>query len=152
MTSPTAGFINLFGEVSRFMKAETERRISGYGVHVGQQFVLEYLWEREGRSPGELAALLNVERSTITQTVRRMASAGLVRQEADDEDGRRAQIRLTPRGRALRDTLPEVMVGLERDALSDLSEAERAELMRLLGEIHATLARQRDGARSPRPQ
>jgi DNA-binding MarR family transcriptional regulator len=150
MTPPTTGFINLFGEVSRFMKAETERRISAHGVHVGQQLVLEYLWERDGRSPGELAALLNVERSTITQTVRRMTSAGLVRQQADREDGRRATVRLTPRGSVLRNTLPGLMAGLERDALSDLSDTERAELVRLLSEIHASLIRQRDAARLPR--
>jgi MarR family transcriptional regulator, organic hydroperoxide resistance regulator len=150
MTAPNHSFINLFGEVSRFMKAETERRLSIYGVHVGQQFLLEYLWERDGRSPGELAALLNVERSTITQTVRRMTAAGLVWQQTDDEDGRRTKVSLTGRGRALQGTLPGVMAGLEGDALSDLSDAERTELMRLLGQIHATLTRQRDEARAPR--
>jgi len=150
MTAPTAGFINLFGEVSRFMKAETERRLSIYGVHVGQQFVLEYLWERDGRSPGELASLLNVERSTITQTVRRMTAAGLVWQQTDSEDGRRTKVSLTGRGRALQGTLPGIMAGLENDALSDLSDEERAELLRLLGQIHATLTRQRDEIRTPR--
>src|SRR3569833_2503656 len=150
MTAPNHSFINLFGEVSRFMKAETERRLSIYGVHVGQQFVLEHPWERDGRAPGELAALLNVERSTITQTVRRMTAAGLVWQQTDDEDGRRTKVSLTGRGRALQGALPGVMAGLEGDALSDLSDAERTKHKRQHNQNHTTLTRQRDEARAPR--
>lgn len=142
-TSPRNDFIGMFASVSRLLKAETERRVVGYGVHAGQQLVLELLWERDGRTPGELADTLNVQRSTISQAVARLAAAGLIRQDEDDADQRSYRVWLTPQGRDLQGTLSHIMAGLARDALSRLSDSDQAELMRLLGQIRVALIRRR---------
>ena len=143
-------FIDIISVVSRLLKGETERRLSGHGLHVGQQFILELLWEQDGLSPGQIAARLNIEPPTATQSLRRMAAAGLVGFGSDAADGRRVKVWLTRRGRSLRNVVPRIMSQLDQDALAKLSDDERAELVRLLDLVRSALSRERDRAKSPK--
>lgn len=134
-----------FTEVSRAAKGATERRLSAHGVHVGQQFVLECLWDEDGLTPGELAKRIGIEAATLTRALRRMEAAGLVRREADDRDRRRIRTWLTKRGRELRDPMTETMAALQRDAVALLSEAEAATLADLLDRMRRALTTAADG-------
>lgn len=128
-------FLARISLVSRRLKSEAQRRLAEYGVHSGQEFVLGCLWERDGLTPGEIATRINVEAPTVTRAVRRMTASGLVRADADERDGRRVRIWLTRKGERLRHVVPEITHGLEEDALSGLSGAERELLIDLLDRI-----------------
>lgn len=128
-----------FVEVSRASKSETERRLSGYGVHAGQQFVLECLWAEDGLTPSEIAKRIGVEAATLTRALRRMEAAGLVHREPDEQDRRRIRTWLTERGRRLRQPVTEAMDQLQRDAVALLTDRETAQLAELLTRMRRSL-------------
>ena len=54
------------------------------------------LHDRPGSSPSELADLADVSRSSLSRTLRRLNSQGLISRRRDDRDGRAAHLWLTP--------------------------------------------------------
>jgi DNA-binding MarR family transcriptional regulator len=73
------------------------------GITYPQYLVLHALWEEDGRTVGAIAERLALESSTITPLVKRLEAAGLVTRTRNPADERQVQIRLTERGRALRE-------------------------------------------------
>lgn len=77
--------------------------LDALGLTYPQYLVLHALWEQDGRTVGAIAERLGLESSTITPLVKRMESTGLVTRARNPEDERQVQVRLTPRGRDIRD-------------------------------------------------
>ncbi|WP_245811838.1 MarR family winged helix-turn-helix transcriptional regulator [Actinophytocola xinjiangensis] len=138
-------FLARISLVSRRLKSEAQRRLGQHGVHSGQQFILGCLWERDGITPGEIATKINVEAPTVTRAVQRMTTSGLLSVDADEQDGRRVRVWLTPKGERLREVVPAITRGLEDDALSLLSPAERETLYDMLERIGKALDHGGDG-------
>ncbi len=67
-----------------------------------QYLVLLVLWERDGRSVTEIGERLFLDSGTLTPMLKRLEANGVVRRERDSEDERRMMIRLTAKGRQLR--------------------------------------------------
>jgi MarR family transcriptional regulator, organic hydroperoxide resistance regulator len=133
-------FLSRMSLVARRLKSEAQRRLARHGVHSGQQFILGCLWERDGITPGEIASIINVEAPTVTRAVQRMTTSGLVRVDADAEDGRRVRVWLTAEGDRLRGIVPAITHRLEEDALSALSADEREVLGDMLDRVARALA------------
>ena len=132
----TEDFTHLFSHVSKRSKEVCEQQLQHFGVHAGQQFLLELLWKApEGLTVGEIAEMLVVEAPSITRTVQRMARQGLVEKHAHPTDARQVIVKLTEKGQALQHTIPQVMSEYEEQMLAGVSEIERAFLMRLLRQI-----------------
>lgn len=132
----TEDFIHLFSHVSKRSKNVFEQQLQQFGVHTGQQFFMELLWERpEGLTVGEIAEQLAVEAPLVTRTVLRMARQGLVEKHAHPTDARQVIVKLTEKGQALKQLIPEVIVKHEEQMLTGISEIERAFLMRLLKQM-----------------
>jgi MarR family transcriptional regulator, organic hydroperoxide resistance regulator len=142
-------FLTRISLVSRRLKSEAQRRLAQHGVHSGQQFILNCLWESDGITPGEIASRINVEAPTVTRAVQRMTTSGLLRVDADEQDGRRVRIWLTRKGDRLREVVPAITHGLEEDALSLLSSAERETLYDMLERIGKALDNGGDGEAVP---
>ncbi|MFG6475825.1 MarR family winged helix-turn-helix transcriptional regulator [Microbacterium sp. P06] len=83
----------------------------------------------------EAAAAIGVDQPRASRLVQQLADHGLVRREADPADARRTRIALTDAG----DALVRGFRGERRDAvstaLSDFTEADRAEFARLLAKF-----------------
>jgi len=77
--------------------------LDALGLTYPQYLVLHALWEQDGRTVGAIAERLGLESSTITPLVKRLESAGLVTRARNPDDERQVQVRLTPRGREIRD-------------------------------------------------
>ncbi len=73
------------------------------GVTYPQYLVLLALWAEDGRGVGSLGEQLMLESSTLTPLLKRMEAAGLLRRERNPEDERQVIVRLTSKGRKLRD-------------------------------------------------
>src|SRR5215472_6213072 len=92
--------LRLFTRASKLMRAAADEAMSQHGVRVGQNLLLEVLWERDGLTPGELADQLGVATPTVVNTATRMEAAGLLSRERDVRDRRLVRLHLTPAGRA----------------------------------------------------
>ena len=105
------------------------------GITYPQYLVLHTLWEEDGRTVGSVAARLALESSTVTPLVKRLEAAGFVTRARDTGDERRVAVRLTPRGRALRE---------ECGCLADAIVARSGMELPQLGELNARVRQFRD--------
>jgi DNA-binding MarR family transcriptional regulator len=125
--------------VSRALKASAQAALERHGVHAGQSFILERLWDRDGQTTREIADAIGVEGPTVVRAVQRMEAAGLVVRKDHPTDGRLVAIHLTPTGHRLRTVLPRVLRVVEEEALADFSSTDRARLLELLERLGAKL-------------
>jgi DNA-binding MarR family transcriptional regulator len=107
-----------------------------HGLHLGQNHLLAVLWEQDGRTPGEVAAAVNVTTPAVVKMAGRMEEAGLITRLRDDRDNRLVRIWLTGAGRALQEPVETERRLLEQKVTEDLTESERAHLMSALAKIH----------------
>ncbi|HEV8166351.1 MAG TPA: MarR family transcriptional regulator, partial [Actinomycetota bacterium] len=87
-----------------------------------------------------IAHRLGLATPTVTKAATRMEAAGLVARKPHPTDARLVRVHLTERGRHLQKAIDEEMRRLSERALRTLSPAERAELVRLLDQLHKNLA------------
>lgn len=129
-------FFPLFGALRRATVEFVDRRLQQHGVRVGQQFVLQLLWEaQEDLTIGEIAARLDFEAPTVTRTVQRMIRQGLVEKYPHATDGRLVLVRLTPRGRELCAIIPDMLAQAQEDLFVGISDVEQALLIRVFRQM-----------------
>ena len=100
------------------------------GVSMAQLFVLRQLAGEPGQSLKDLAARARTTQSSVSEVVARLVKRGLVARRAASSDRRRAELTITPRGRALLDRAPETIQERLLDGLRRLDRAERQTLAR----------------------
>ena len=115
------------------------RFMSDAGLYLGQEMVLQNLWQEDKLTQSELANRIGVQIQTIHKMIRRMEKAGLVTKHADENDGRVSRIQLTPKGHGLQPVVEGAWNQLEQQALADYSEEERYILRRLLLKLEQNL-------------
>jgi Transcriptional regulators len=136
----TESFLQVFAHLARRAREDLGQQLQRFGVYSGQQYLLELLWETpDGLTVGEIAERLAVEAPSITRTVQRMARQGFVEKHPHPTDARLVIVKLTMKGQALEQVIPQVMSHLEEQMLAGLSEVEQAFLMRLLKHMHQNL-------------
>lgn len=102
------------------------------GYHYRLLAALEDLGPASQATLGRRAEL---DRSDVVTTIEALEADALVARAADPEDGRRKIVTITPAGRRLLRRLDEVVAGVQGELLAPLSDAERAELARLLARV-----------------
>jgi MarR family transcriptional regulator, organic hydroperoxide resistance regulator len=128
-------FMDVFVRASKLVRAVSEAAMRRHGLHLGQNLVLAELWERDGQTPGDIAAALNVTTPTVVKMTTRMASAGLLVRRRDDPDNRLVRLYLTDSGRALRRPVEAELAGLADQLTAGLTDAERTTLVAALGTV-----------------
>ena len=131
--------IALFTRASKLMRAAADHAYGRHGVRVGQNLVLEILWEEDGRPPGEIARRLGVTTPTIVKMADRMQATGLVTRRPDEHDARVVRLHLTDRGHALRSPILAERAHLAERATATLGERERRTLEAALTKMIANL-------------
>jgi MarR family transcriptional regulator, organic hydroperoxide resistance regulator len=128
-------FLSLFTRASKLMRVAADEAMSRHGVRVGQNLVLEVLWETDGLTPGELASRLKLATPTVVKSASRMQSAGLLTRRRDQSDRRLVRLYLTDRARGIRTEIERERDELERHATATLTNEELACLMTALAKI-----------------
>ncbi|WP_069164105.1 MarR family winged helix-turn-helix transcriptional regulator [Nocardia altamirensis] len=93
---------------SRAMTAVYRPKLERLGLTYPQYLVMLALWERDGRSVGDVCHALALDSGTLSPLLKRLEAAGLVRRQRSTADERRVDIQLTDRGRALRDEARDI--------------------------------------------
>ena len=73
------------------------------GLTYPQYLVLHVLWETDGLTISAIAERLALEPSTITPLVKRLEAAGFLGRLRNPQDERQVQVRLTDKGRDMRE-------------------------------------------------
>jgi MarR family transcriptional regulator, organic hydroperoxide resistance regulator len=114
--------------------------LTPYGVRLGQNLVLEELWQTDGLTPGEIAARLGITGPTAVRMAQRMEDSGLVTRKRDHADGRLVRVYLTEQGRRLQQPIEADFRKLHEQSLSGISPADRKRLTKILKSIQDNLA------------
>ncbi|MBO0703191.1 MAG: MarR family transcriptional regulator, partial [Candidatus Dormibacteraeota bacterium] len=85
---PTRDFQPVFWAAKRALAQASARAFSRHGIHNGQQYVLQCLWEEDGLTPGEVARRLDLATPTVTRAARRMEATGVLSRRPHERDGR----------------------------------------------------------------
>ena len=83
------------------------------GLHPGQELLLMHLYDRDGQTQSELLESIGLDHSTVSKTLRRMQDAGLLVREPAEHDRRVMVVRLTDKGRAMREPIAAMWRALE---------------------------------------
>lgn len=105
------------------------------GLHSGQVFVLNSLWENDGQSQADLVRYLKVSPPTINNMVVRMADAGFVELKKCEKDKRLMRVYLTEKGSQIKPKVEEQWLKLEEIMFSELTETEKMMFSLLLQKI-----------------
>ncbi|GAB3962720.1 MarR family transcriptional regulator [Actinoallomurus acanthiterrae] len=135
-------FLTLLTQAHKLLAAASDEAMSRHGVRIGQNLILEVLWDTDGLTPGEIAARarLPITTPTIVNTATRMEAAGLLTRRRDPNDGRLVRLYLTDRARAAQRPIQEARAGLEEHATATLTDEERRHLRNALTKIISRLA------------
>ena len=138
----------VFGAFTRVLQLHRRhmfKALAGQGMHAGQTFCLRLLAERDGITQRDLAAELHLAPPTVTRMLQAMQKAGVVERRQDERDRRLTCVYLTPAGHRLLAEVRVVASGYVNQTIAPLPEADRRELVRLLGALADNMARAGDG-------
>ncbi|WP_241996118.1 MarR family winged helix-turn-helix transcriptional regulator [Kribbella antiqua] len=99
-------------------------------LHPGQELLLMHLLERDGQSQSELVESVRVDHSTVSKALRRMQDAGLVIREPAEHDRRVLVVRLTDKGRSMREPISAMWQALEEASTRNLSAQQAKSFVR----------------------
>lgn len=106
--------------LTQHAEAAVARVLADAALKVEDWRVLDYLAARRTVPMTDLAQATLTTGPTLTRTVDRLVSKGLMYRTADLHDRRRVLVSLTPRGRTLRSRLVTVIADAERSAFESL--------------------------------
>jgi MarR family transcriptional regulator, organic hydroperoxide resistance regulator len=128
-------FLSLFTRASKLMREAADDAMRQHGVRVGQNLVLEVLWESDGLSPGELADRLHVATPTVVKSATRMEASGLLTRRRDTTDARLVRLYLTEHARSVRSAIESEREALAQRATAALTAEEERTLVSALAKI-----------------
>jgi MarR family transcriptional regulator, organic hydroperoxide resistance regulator len=129
-------FLDLHSRTTKAVRALAEEAMQRHGLHLGQDHLLAALWDRDGRTPGEIASALRIATPTVVKMATRMSAAGLLTRRGDDRDNRLVRLWLTESGRALREPIEAERKTIEEKLTADLTAIERKHLLSALAKIY----------------
>ncbi|MFM9939011.1 MAG: MarR family winged helix-turn-helix transcriptional regulator [Hyphomicrobiaceae bacterium] len=129
----------LTADVSRLMRTIFDRRVRQLGLTRPQWQAIVRLKRRPGASQSELADMMEIEKAPAGRIVDRMVEKGWIERRPDPSDRRINRIYLTELGERVHATIWPISEATVADALSDLSEADKDRLTRLLSRVKARL-------------
>ena len=125
---------------ARLHRARAARLLQEEGLFPGQEQVLSALAQEDGRTMGELAAILRVRPPTASKAVARLAAQGLVERRTADGDGRLVRVALTDDGRSRAASIDRIWKVLEKEAVEGLDGKDRKRLRKSLRRISRNLS------------
>jgi MarR family transcriptional regulator, organic hydroperoxide resistance regulator len=78
------------------------------GLTYPQYLVMVVLWEQDDRTVGAIGEALSLDSNTLTPLLKRLEAAGLLDRTRDKADERQVRVRLTNKGRMLREKASKV--------------------------------------------
>jgi DNA-binding MarR family transcriptional regulator len=138
---PILEFMRLLWALDHALNSRSKRMNAELGVTGPQRLVIRIVGKQPGISAKEIAAILHVDKSTLSGVLQRLETRGLVERAAHPGDARRARLTLTDKGRELDSTRAPTIEASVRRALGRVSpkqvDAARRILEVLVDELEA---------------
>lgn len=118
--------------VSEVIAREYQTR---FGLRIPEWRVMAVLGQGEERTQRDLVAATLMDKVTVNRAVKALADRGLIERVPSTSDGRSHGLLLTAAGLELYREIVPAALGIETRLSGAISEAERAELVRLLDRL-----------------
>jgi DNA-binding MarR family transcriptional regulator len=128
------GLVDALAQLAFVIQGTLARRAAAHDVSMIQVRLLGVLRDRTP-SMNELAAILELDKSSITGLVDRAERRGLVRRSVSTEDRRAYRVSLTARGRALAGRVADEFHADVDAIVSGVPEADQKALSRLATQV-----------------
>src|ERR1700734_887000 len=109
------------------------------GFSFVQYVILSWLRDGIAVNPKDICVQYRHDSGALPRIIDQLAERGLLERVRRDKDRRKVELQLTPAGRDAIESLIPLIVGKLNEVLSDLSQAEVQELLRLLVKLNTTL-------------
>ena len=137
--NPRLEFMRLLWAVDHALQSASKRLESRAGVTGPQRLVLRIVGCFPDISAGELAEVLVTHPSTLSGVLKRLETRGYVERKPDPNDARRAQLKLTKKGRAIDHLRAGTVESSIQRLLARSSEPDLAAAGRVLQALAAEL-------------
>jgi len=127
-TDEANGVLDDLRRIVRALRESSRHAESTLGVTGAQLFALRALADSRPLSLNELAARTRTHQSTVSVVAGRLVDRGLVRRTRSESDGRRIELTLTSRGRALLERAPLAAQDKLIEGLDSMPRKEREHL------------------------
>jgi DNA-binding MarR family transcriptional regulator len=131
----TVGVFHALGRVMHLNRLVMMRTITRKGIQPPEGFALTLLRDHDGASQSELAAVLHLSPPRVSTILSSLEEGGAVVRRPDESDRRLTRVFLTPEGRRREEDDRAVLEDYVNRTIGALTEADRLELERLLGEL-----------------
>src|SRR5260370_42451530 len=112
----------LLVQVMKVHRKPADTGVNDFGLHVGQELILLWLYEQDGMTQSELADVLGVEAATVTKVLHRMEAAGLIERRQDSADARVSRVYLVPKSRQLIEPLRSLWAEVQQKTIKGLPD------------------------------
>jgi MarR family transcriptional regulator for hemolysin len=131
----------LLVDVARLLRRNFNRRAQALGLTQPQWQALARLSQNQGMSQACLADLLEIQPITLTRLIDRLEAAGWVERRPDPADRRVQRLFLTVKVEPLLDDMWALAAETREEAMQNLSDRERRQLLQTLQTIKGNLVR-----------
>ncbi|HZF48612.1 MAG TPA: MarR family transcriptional regulator [Polyangiaceae bacterium] len=135
-------FMRLLWSVDHGLQSLSKRMDARLGVTGPQRLVIRIVGRFPGISPGEIADILKVHKSTLTGVLQRLEERGLIERKASPEDRRRALVRLTAAGQKVNAVRSGTVEAALRRTINKLPVDKLAAAEAVLASIASELQRE----------
>jgi DNA-binding MarR family transcriptional regulator len=125
---------------THFRQAIAEFYKPALGVTESEWKVLVTVAHYGPLASNDIGAHMTLDRMTVSRALNRLVDLGLVRRQPHASDQRISTVSLTASGERSFDTLAREAAALEHKALQHFSNAEKTELLRLIGKLETGLS------------
>ena len=123
----------------RLMQRYLQQTIEPYGVTLGMWYFLRALWHQDGLTQRELSVIVGTMEPTTLTAIKSMERSGIVKRVRNEEDRRKINIFLTPRGLALKEDLLPLAKKVVDNSVHGFSDEERGEFLGYLNAVQRNL-------------
>ena len=125
-------------QLGRLFTRKLNELLSAQGLHASQWSMILYLHERGHCTQVELAHYLNVEAPTVTRTLARLESIGLIKRE-EGQDKREKRITLTDDAQEIFEKCYNASQRIENNVLNGIEQKELEVFNRVIQKMSENL-------------
>jgi DNA-binding MarR family transcriptional regulator len=131
--------LNAFRNLVKGLRIADRAGVKEYGLGSAQIFVLHQLGERSPLSVNDLAAATATDQSSVSVVVSKLVAKGYLTAGKSEEDARRNDVTLTPKGKQLLKRVPPPFQTSFIEALNGLEPVDVTALASLLERLAVAL-------------
>lgn len=136
--------MGLFFQFMHLHRQKSEEYMSGIQLYHGQLPILEFIKRHPGCMQSDVAEGLHVSAPSITNSLKRMETNGLVKREVDESDARRFTLSVTEKGKDISDKVRENFDRIDALTIGELSEEEKQQLYTIMGKLIKSISKEEE--------